>query len=272
MEQRDPLLLNLLINDDYYENAGEEMTKETKQKIFLAATLGLGLIYAYANYLFSPKWASIQTQKVQLQKSMASHQMLLNYQANQEELAKTIASLEREAQDLSARIPSQLDKPQIMVDIYTIAKLHEVDPQTLKFEPIQTIDDRQELTMSLTYTGQPENILNFIDDLEHTSLHKIALKSINLSRAKSDNSANQKPTSIVVEPNNKTILDLGVIDNISPLVILGKPQLNADIKFVAYSSSIGKADGTNKKPAFMFSNFGAESIAKMFEPSGHEKE
>ena len=219
------------------------------QKITLVIILGVGLVYAYVNYLFLPKWTSIQNQRDKQQKDLASYQKLLTYQANQEQLAKTIAGLESEAKGLSAQIPSQLDKPQIMVDIYTIAKLHAVDPQTLKFEPIQTVGDHQELTMNLSYIGQAENIIKLIDDLENTPLHKFALHSINLAVVKPNYEMDKKTINLLTSPDSKD-----------------KLQLSADIKFVAYSSPIGNTDETNKKPAFMFSNFGADSIARMFEP------
>lgn len=243
------------------------MTKEKMQKITLVIILGLGLIYAYVSYLFLPKWTLIQNQRDQLEKKTASYQKLNTYQSNQEEIAKTIADLETEVKDLAAKIPAQLDKPQIMVDIYTMAKLHAVEPQTLKFEPIKTVGDHQELSMNLSYIGPAENIINLIDDLQHTSLHKFALHSVNLSVSKPDNKKNEKTTNILLNPDKVTTSDiLGAIKNIDPVIIMDKTQLSADIKFVAYSSPIGNGDGTNKKPAFMFSKFGAESIARMFDP------
>lgn len=243
------------------------MTKEKKQKITLVIILGLGIIYAYANYLFIPKWAMIQTQRDQILKKTGSYEKLLVYQSNQEELAKTIAVLESEAKALSAKIPSQLDKPQIMVDIYTMAKLHAVDPQTLKFEPIQTVGDHQELAMNLSYSGQVENIINLIDDLQNTSLHKFALRSVNLTVTKPNSQKDEKAINKQSNPEGISTSDiLNAINNIDPGIIKDKYLLNANLKFVAYSSPLGNADGTNKKPAFMFSDFGTDSIAKMFEP------
>lgn len=246
------------------------MKKEKKQKIALAIILGLTLVYAYINYLFLPKWTLLQKQREQLQNSLNSYQQLLSFQSNQVGLAKTSASLEGEAKELTALIPSQLDKPDIMVDIYTIAKLHAVEPQTLKFEPIQNKGDHQELAMNLSCSGQTEDILSLIYNIEHTPLHKFALQSTNLTVSKSASGVDKTNIDITeTNPVDGTSYAgiLGAIDNnISTGLIIVKPQLNVELKFVAYSSPIGTADGTNKKPSFMFSQFGSDSIARIFEP------
>lgn len=253
-------------------NVGENVKKEKKQKIALAIILALTLIYAYINYLFIPKLALLQEQRKQLQNRQAAYQQLFSFQSNQAGLAKTSESLEGEAKNLTALIPSQLDKPEIMVDIYTIAKLHAVEPQTLKFEPIQNKGDHQELTMNLSCFGQTEDILSLIDNFEHTPLHKFALLSTNLTTAKAASRTDKTNIDITdTNPVDGTSAAgiLGTIDkNTSPELIIVKPQLSVELKFVAYSSPIGTADGTNKKPAFMFSQFGADSIARMFEPEG----
>jgi hypothetical protein len=148
--------------------------------------------------------------------------------------------------------------------------------------------------MNLGYIGEAENIINLIDDLEHTPLHKFALQSVNLAVSKQNNETDKKTINMLTNPDGitssdilKKINDLNPVkvngdlnpvkvnddlnpvevnDDINPVKIMDKHQLSAEIKFVAYASPMGKAEGTNKKPAFMFSNFGVESIAKMFEP------
>ncbi|KUO78651.1 MAG: hypothetical protein APF81_27030 [Desulfosporosinus sp. BRH_c37] len=39
-----------------------------------------------------------------------------------------------------------------------------------------------------------------------------------------------------------------------------KPGINCELKFVAYASPIGTAEGTNKKPSFMVSQFGSKDV------------
>ena len=270
------------------------------QIIALVIIIVLALIYTYINFLFLPKWTSIQKQREQLQKRQAYYQQLLGYQSNPAGLKKTSDGLEDQAKDLTAQIPSQLDKPQIMVDIYTIAKLHSINPQTLKFEPLQNKGDHQELTMNFSCSGNTEDVLSLIEDLEHTPLQKFALQSINLTRSKASSGTDKTSidttlqtilsgtktvsgdlstkTAITGEVNQSNIMTSNPVDSSNPASLLGtnnntspglinpKPQLNVELKFVAYSSPIGTADRTDKKPAFMFSQFGSDSIAKMFEP------
>lgn len=276
------------------------MQKEKLQKIVLVIIVGITLIYAYINYLLLPKWTLIQKQKEQLLNRQVYYGQLLTQQSNQAVLAKTITSLEDEGKDLTAQIPTQLDKPQIMADIYTIAKLHAVDPQTLKFEPLQNKGDHQELAMNLSYSGQTEDILSLIDDLEHTPLHKFALQSINLTVSKPVNGTDKTNITLQDKLNvnklvygdisyktsnngggdqsdiiktdsangmNTTAEIPGLIySNLSPELISSTPKLDVELKFVAYSSPIGTEDSTNRKPWFMFFKFGADSITKMFAP------
>lgn len=228
------------------------------QKIALALIVGFSLVYVYANYLLLPKWILLQEQRKQLQNRQSYYQELLSYQSNQVELAKTCNDLEETARNLTALIPSQFDKPQIMVDIYTLAKLHAVTPQTLKFETIQNKEDKLALVMNLNCSGQAKDIISLIDDLEHTPLHKFVLQSINLSSAKSAKTpAATEKVNVLESDSSYTNIAAGMPD---------KPQLNMELKFAAYSSTFGTADGIKQKPSFMFSAFGSGSIAKMFEP------
>ena len=266
------------------------------EKLALVLIIGIALIYAYINFLFLPKWTSIQQQREQLQKKQAYYQQMLSNQSDQTGLKKTIEGLEGQAKELTAQIPSQLDKPKIMVDIYTIAKLHSINPQTLKFEPIQKKGDHQELAMNLSCSGQIEDILSLIEELAHTPLQKFALQSINITRANASSGTDKTiidttlqtllggsknlstKTAITGEVNQSNILVPNPVDSSKPASLQGasnntssglidsKLQLSVELKFVAYSSPIGTADKTDKQPSFMFSQFGSDSIAKMFEP------
>ncbi|MFZ3102799.1 MAG: hypothetical protein WA113_11490 [Desulfitobacteriaceae bacterium] len=86
-------------------------------------------------------------------------------------------------------------------------------------------------------------------------------------------------TAITGEVNQSNIMAPNPVDRSNPASIQGtiknntslglinpKPQLSVELKFVAYSSPIGTADGTDKKLWFMFSQFGSDSISKMFAP------
>lgn len=301
------------------------MRKEKIEKIALAVVLALGLVYAYLNYLFLPKWALLQKQREQLRSREAYYQQLLSYQSNKEGLTKTIASLDSQAKELTAQIPADLDKPQIMVDIYTIAKLHAVNPQTLKFEQIQKKGNNQELAMSLTCSGKIDDILSFIKDLETTPLDKFALQSINFnvqnasstpstpsaqstpsiqstqstqstqnslktpdaeSAAKNTAAGNSNSFKVMdaTKVNSPATGQTGTVSGATQNQITGTrispanpqtvqnqqadlpAQLSVELKMTAYANPIGTSDSSNKKPDFMFSQFGFDSIDKMFNP------
>lgn len=157
------------------------MKKEKFEKILLLVMLASGLVYLYTTYYFLPQLDVLKTEFKQLAEQKAYYQQLEYDKANLPDLRQKIQTLESQRQEIGALVPTQLDKPQIMVDLYTDAKMRSVTPQSLSFEQIQNKGNHQELGLSLIGLGKPEDILGLIKDIQYTSKQKFAVQSVKLT-------------------------------------------------------------------------------------------
>lgn len=203
------------------------MKKEQSQIILLVFILLFGFSYAYIKFLFQPQWMVIQNAENQKLVLESQYQELLAYQSNQAGLEQEIKTLEAEVEQLNNQIPKGLDKPQLMVELYTLAKQHTVDPQSITFEQAQSIGAYQEMGMSFSCFGKSADLLALIHDLQFGESQRLALKSISLTGSQTN--------------------------------------MRADLKLTAYASSINKRDSA-QKPDFMNSPIGVDSPEKIFQP------
>ncbi|OLN32230.1 type 4a pilus biogenesis protein PilO [Desulfosporosinus metallidurans] len=204
----------------------KELKKEKLEIIILVLFVMLGLGYAYVAFLFLPEWTVIQRATSQLNAQMRNYQELLAYQKNQSALQQDIKTLETKVQQLKAQVPNRLDKPQLMVDLYTLAKQHSVSPQSITFEPIQTKGSYQTIGMNVNYIGKTADVLALIHDMQYGGGQRLTLQSLNLT--------------------------------------VSQGNMRAFVKLTAYAS-VGASDST-QKPAYMNSPIGVDTPAKMFQP------
>lgn len=158
------------------------MKKEKLEAGALVVLLGLGLIYGYYTYLLSPEIETIKQKTGQLTERGAYYQRLQNYAGNEAGLDKEIQTLEQEVKGLAVMVPARLDKPQIMVDLYTLAKQKGVYPQTVVFAEPQVKSGYQELPLTFSCLGQPDNVLSMISALVASPDSKLALQAVNLTQ------------------------------------------------------------------------------------------
>jgi len=203
------------------------LKKEKLEIIVLILFVMIGLGYAYSKFLFLPEWMLIQSSTSQLTTQKGQYQELLTYQKNPSGLQQEIKTLETKVLQLNSQLPNSLDKPQLMVGLYTLAKQHSVIPQTIAFEQAQTKGTYQELGLSFSCLGKTSDILALIQDLQFGGSQRLAVKSVNLSVAQ------------------------GI--------------MRAELKLTAYAS-LGNSNDQTQKPAFMNSPIGVESPVKLFQP------
>lgn len=203
------------------------MKKEQSQIILLIVIILFGLGYAYIKFLFQPQWMDIQIARDQQLALENQYQELLTYQRNQDGLEQEIKTLEAQVDQLNAQIPKRLNKPQLMVELYTLAKQHTVDPQSITFEQAQNKGTYQELGMIFSCFGKTADLLAMIHDLQFGESQRLAIKSISLTGSQAN--------------------------------------MRADLKLTASASS-NKTNESSKKPDFMNSSIGVDSPDKMFLP------
>lgn len=156
------------------------MKKQKMQIIILIALIFIGLTYAYYIYLFQPKWQSIQQEKDKLSKLETQYQQLAAYQNNKTGLQKDIESSKEKTDEQGQNIISHIDKPQLLVDLFSLAKNCNVTPISLGLGDVNKKDNTESITIDLKVSGDTDNILTLITALQTTSLENLAIQSINL--------------------------------------------------------------------------------------------
>ncbi|WP_242662095.1 hypothetical protein [Desulfitobacterium hafniense] len=164
--------------------SGKSMNKESKQLILLLTLITAGLIYGYYTYLFTPKLADIQSLKQFLQERQSRYALLLGYKEKNASLYGEVAQLEAKYHNLKEQIPQEIDKPKLLIDLYTLAKINQVQPQTVTFGSLQTTDSY--VTQSLTFSclGTQQGIINMINDIQLSEDQRFTLESLNFTNDK----------------------------------------------------------------------------------------
>lgn len=202
------------------------MKKEQLEKILLIALIFLGFLYAYYSFLLQPEIGSLEQTNAQLARAEINYVQLSNYAAHKSNLEQKIKEQEDLANKLNGELNSQISKPQVMVDLYSLAKTHTVDPQNLKFDALQDNGKYQTLGMLFTAQGKPADVLGMIQDLEKGSL-KVTVQGINL------------------------VMQQGV--------------MRSDLKLVEYSCKSEILDPNQIKPSFMNAKFGVDTVPHLFQ-------
>ncbi len=161
---------------------GEKILDKAKiQKIVLLLLVGLGLLYLYYTYLFTPQWALIQQKNAQVHERESYYQNLASYIGKTAELEKEIQTLELQRKQLETQVAVTLDKPQIAFYLQTIAKQHSVDPQKVDFGQLQTKEFYQELGLTFSFLGKVTNVLSLIRDLQNSGGMRFVIQSVDFS-------------------------------------------------------------------------------------------
>ncbi|MEL1135144.1 hypothetical protein AAC978_08150 [Desulfitobacterium sp. THU1] len=160
------------------------MSKETRQLILLLILITIGLAYGYYSYLFAPKWTEIQELQRFVDERQSRYTTLLGYREKSSSLEWEVAQREKEYNNLRDQIPQMIDKPELVVDLYTFAKINQVQPQTVTFESLETMDTY--VTQSLTFTclGTQQGIINMINDIQRSEGQRFNLERLNFTNDK----------------------------------------------------------------------------------------
>lgn len=203
------------------------MKKEQIQKIVLFSLFGIGLIYSYITYLFSPEWTKIKNQEARLFERQNYYQSLLSNQGNLNGLQNEIQAAENQLKQSNLQFPNLLDKPQIMAYLYSLAKQHAVSPQSLKFEQAQNKGYYQEISLSFICQGKTADVLSLLQDIQKSTSQRFTTQGVNLS------------------------VQQGV--------------MRGEMKLTAYAVTQSGTDVSATKPSYMNTPFGIGNILNMFQ-------
>lgn len=202
------------------------MKKEALEKVLLMVLLFGVLVYSYNTFLLRPELSTLEKLNTELQAKQSRYEQLLVYQEDKIGFEEEIKRLEAENTTLDAQIPSSLDKPQMMMYIYSVAKSTQVEPVSLNFEQSKNSEEVQSMVLSFSCLGKINDVLVFMKKIQFEGTQKMGIQSVNL--------VNQNGT------------------------------LKADIKFVAYASNNSPADAS-KSPALLTGQ-GLSTVEQMFKP------
>jgi|GEM_PF-1470280 len=157
------------------------MDKNAKQLIFLVILIISGLIYAYYAYLFTPEWANIQLLQQYRQEGQSRYEKLLAYQENRHELEEEIVNLEAEYIELHHKFPNQVDKPQIVRELYTVAKVNMVQPKSVTFGELESMDTYDIQAITFSCLGPQANVIKMINELQTEENLSYTLESLDFT-------------------------------------------------------------------------------------------
>jgi Tfp pilus assembly protein PilO len=156
------------------------MNKPKNQIIILIAFIILGVVYAYIQYLFIPQWNILKDGSAYIAEREA-------YLHKLEENDKILPNLKSRTLDITAQavmldkqITKKLDKPNIMLTIYSMAKNVGLNPKSLNYEPIYDEGEYFSMGMNFSCGGSAESVFTLVEQLSNVDKHTFALDSISI--------------------------------------------------------------------------------------------
>lgn len=175
------------------------MNKQINQFIILTLVVVLGFIYAYFKFLFIPQYnelkdisAHLSQRQIYLERLQENYKILSTLKQNVVELTVTET-------ELKEKIPVELDYPDIMMTVYTMAKDNGLSPQNLSFESLKLEGQTVTLGMSFTCTGPKDNTHTLVEQFLNGNKYIFVLNSISYSGPDEEISANMKLTAYALQ-------------------------------------------------------------------------
>ena len=202
------------------------MTKDKIEKAALLLLILAGMVYFYAMMIFWPKWSLVQQENAQLQEREQYYNKLLSYGAEPEQLDKKIANLEGQVRQLDLAAPKYLNKAQIMVSLYDLAKQYKVNPLNISFASAQAKGPAATVGITFVCSGTASGVLALTKTIEEDKKLPLALNGMNLT--------------------------------------VEKGVMQAQLKLTGYALTGGTGAKAKTQPPFMHYPFGFGSTAQMF--------
>ncbi len=158
--------------------------KPKKSIIILIVLILGGGLYVYAHYFLMPQWQLLK----QTSSLYAERQAYLERLENNDlaVLEKQVAELSLKESDLRNSLPPEIDKPDILLTVYNLAKDNGVSPQTLDYEPIKDEAGFFSMGMTFTCTGPLEKVFALVEQLRKETKYILIVDSMNLAEREGD--------------------------------------------------------------------------------------
>lgn len=147
------------------------------QIAFLIGLIVFGLSFAYVTYLLQPQLASIKNKQSEITSKQEEYTQLSTYSANPYMLNKEIQTQEVELARIAKTLPSTLDKPVLVYNIYTTLKRHNLVSESLSFDKLETKELYSVIGLSFSALGSSKDIMDMINELQNSS-DALVLRSV----------------------------------------------------------------------------------------------
>lgn len=170
------------------------MDKQKNQFVVLFVVVLLGFMYTYIQFLFLPQWGELKNISAELSNRQAYLERLKGDYKILSILKNNVEELSVKQMDLKKRIPTELDKPDIMMVVYAMAHNNRLSPGNLSFEALRQEGQIVSMGMGFTCTGSRDDIHTLVEKFLNDNKYIFVLDSISYSGAGQTLSANMRLT------------------------------------------------------------------------------
>ncbi len=172
----------------------KKQSKPRRQILILGVLVLLCFLWIDVTYLFIPRLSILQ-EKTALVSQRAAYlaELQKNYR-NYSAIKAQAVSFKAEVAKLDQDIPKIVDKPQIMLTVYNLAKSNGIKPISLKFEPLKEQGSYSSMTMTFFCSGPTENMLTLVEQFQKGKIYLFALNSININQGNQQATASMSIT------------------------------------------------------------------------------
>lgn len=157
------------------------MNKQKNQILILLGVIMTGVLYVYIQYFFLPQLGVLKEKTDHLAARQA-------YLWKLEENDRILPSLKEQAQDLTVQasaldksVPKKVDKPDIMLTVYNLAKKNALNPKNLNYEPVKDEGGFYTMGMNFDCTGSAESVYRLAEQFLQGNKYIFVLDSISMS-------------------------------------------------------------------------------------------
>lgn len=168
------------------------MSKQKNQIFILIFIILVGLLYVYVQYLFLPQMAILKGQTNYLTERKAYLENLKDNASRLPELQEQKALLQVRADELEKRVPRDLDKPEIMLTVYNLAKAYGVTPHSLNFDQPKEEGGFTAMGLDFACSGSEGDIYTLAEEFGKGRDYIFALDSISIEPGETEVSARMK--------------------------------------------------------------------------------
>ncbi|MGI5901935.1 MAG: hypothetical protein ACOX7U_05620 [Desulfitobacteriia bacterium] len=158
------------------------MKKRKNRIIVVVLIFSFAFLCFYIQYLFLPQLAVIKGKVREFSEREAYLAQIEDNYQNYSLLEEEFLTLQARALELDSKVLKSLDKPEIMLALYNMAKDKGLSPKSLTFGSQWEESDYRALNIIFTCSGPLQNIYEFMDQFSAEDYYFFALESVAINQ------------------------------------------------------------------------------------------